>query len=161
MESSRVVVAVVAVVVATTAVSGPLVAGVSLASDSQPQIGNDGTLTVDSVSLPSAATIERASYGAANYYLLVPPATVEIGSISGTPTLVYGFEIGALNHTRSTSHFLDEQSGPAYEATMPNGVLDSHRIDQQQYDATASIAVREGDDLRTVASRNVTVEVVE
>jgi len=152
---------VVAVIVVTAIVSGPLVSGISVASESDVELGADGSLTIASVTFPETATIEAASYGAANAYLKVPAATVEFGSITGNPTLVYTLRIEALGLQRTTSHFLDSTYGPTFEATMATGTLDESALDQSQYEGTLSLSVRNGTGQRTAAQRNITVEVVE
>lgn len=162
MNRKRVMISLVVTVIVATAVAfGPLIAGVSLADGSESDVafGAGGSLTLVSVQFPETATIDSADYGAANAYLRVPPATVEFGSLTGNPTLVYMLRIEGLGLQRSTSHFLDSSYGPTYEATMSTGTIDKSDIDQQSYDATLSLNVRNGSGLRTAAQRNITIEV--
>lgn len=152
---------VVVVIVVTAVVFGPLVSGISLASDDGPVVAGEGTLTIASASFPSTATIEPADYGAANYYLTVPPTTVEFGSIDGNTALVYTIEIEGLGLQRSTAHYLDSSYGPTFEATMSSGTLTDSEFDRSQYPATLSLAARNASDYRVLEERNVTVEVTE
>jgi len=162
MNRSRAVVSgVVTVIVVTAVVFGPLVPGLSLASEPDAGIGGEGSLTVASATFPETATIEPADYGAANAYLTVPSTSVEFGSLTGTPTLVYRLRIEALGLQRSTSHFLDSSDGPTFEATMATGTLEESALERPQYDGTLSLAVRNGSGQRTAVHRNITVEVVE
>jgi len=162
MHYRRAVVPGVVAVVAVTAVAfGPLVAGVSLASESRPTFSQQGSLAIDSASLPAEATIEPADYGAANYYLTVSPATVEFASVEGSPTLVYMLEIEALGLQRGTSHFLDSAVESPFEATIDTGTLTDRSFDRRQYDGRLSLSVRNSSGQHTLAARNVTVRVVE
>ena len=162
MNYRRAVVPGVVVVVAATAVAfGPLVAGVSLATEPQPALNDDGSLTIDSATLPDEATIEPASYGAANYYLTVPSSSVTFGSVTGQPTLVYTLRIRALGLQRSTTHFLDSSVGPQFEATMTTGTLNDDEFARERFDGELSLAVRNSSGQRTLVQRNVTVRVVE
>lgn len=152
---------VVAVVAVTAVVFGPLVAGVSLASESETSLSQSGSIRLDSASFPSEATLEPADYGAANYYLVVPSATVEFAAVEGSPTLVYRLEIDAFGFQRSTNHFLDSSVESPFEATMPTTTLTDETFERSEYDARLSLAARNGTGQRTLASRNITVRVVE
>ncbi|MDS0281552.1 hypothetical protein [Haloarcula onubensis] len=157
-----VVPAVVGVVVLTAVAFGPLVSGLSLASETGPDISNGGSLSIDSVEFPHDGTIEPASYGAANAYLTVPPATVRFASIRGNPMLVYKLRVTELGYSVSTTHFLDAADhGPTYEATIDPMTVDDSQFQRRQYAAELSVVVRDSDGRRVAASRNVTVRVVE
>jgi hypothetical protein len=151
----------VAVVAVTAFVFGPLVAGVSLASESPATLSQEGSIQGASASFPAEATIEPADYGAASYYLVVPSATAEFAAVEGTPTLAYTLEIRALGLQRTTTHFLDSSVGSPFEATMSTATLSDQSFERDQYDARLSLAVRNASDQRTLAARNVTVRVVE
>jgi hypothetical protein len=162
MDSRRVVLSgVIAVIVVTAVVFGPLVSGISLADEDEVDFGADGSLTIASAQFPETATIEPAEYGAANAYLTVPATTVEFESLTGAPTLVYTLRIEALGLQRSTSHFLDDSYGPTFEATMASTTLEENTLDQSEYEATLSLNVRNGSGIRTAAEQNITVEVSE
>lgn len=160
MKRRRAVVSGVVAVIAVTAVAfGPLVAGISLASESPVELGASGSLTIASAEFPEKATIEPAGYGAANAYLTVPSTTVEFASLTGNPTLQYTLRIEALGLQRSTSHFLDESHGPTFEATMSTGTLEEGVLNKSQYTGTLSLDVRDDSGPRTVAQQNITIEV--
>jgi len=128
-----VILAVCGVVVLTAVAFGPLVSGLSLegASDSQSESTDRGSLTVESVSFPSTASIEPTSYGAANHYVSAPPTTVRIGSISGSPLLSYQLRIESLGVQLSTVHFLDETTNLTYEATIDPATMDLELADEE------------------------------
>jgi len=157
-----VVPAVVGVIVLMAVAFGPLVDGLSLASEPAPAISNEGTLTIASVEFPTNVTIGAASYGAANAYLNVPPATVRFESITRTPTLLYNIRIPELGKSVSTAHFLDaDQHGPTFDATIEPSSVDESKVQQRQYAAELSLIVRDSDGRRVAARQNVTVQVVE
>ena len=150
----------VAVVAVTAIVFWPLVAGVSLAEEPNPVFSQEGDIRLDAATFPAEATIEPADYGAANYYLVVPPADVEF-TVEGTPTLVYTLEIEAFGLQRSTTHFLDSSVGSSFEATMATATLTDRSFNRSQSDARLSLAVRNTTGQRTLAQRNISVRVVE
>ena len=156
-----VVPAVVAIIAVTAVAFGPLVAGVSLADEREVTFGNEGTILFESAELPSMATIQQPSYGAANYYLTVPAATVTLGGVSGQPTLVYTVEIPALGYQRSSTYLLDTATGPRFEATMSAGTLTDQSFDRTEYNGTLSLGVRNASSQRTLTQQPITVRVVE
>jgi hypothetical protein len=161
MEQTRGVVAAVATIVVVTALfSGPLGPGISLTATSSVTYG-EGTVTVSSTSLPERATFEGGSYGSERYHLTVPATSIEFASLEGGPILAYRIEIDALNYSRSTTHFLDESITSPYELTMQSDDFDADQIQQNAYDGTISVVVRDSAGERTVAERAITIEVVE
>lgn len=157
-----VVPAVVGLVILTAVAFGPLVSGLSLASEPPPAITNEGTLTIESVDFPTNVTVRPASYGAANAYVNVPPASVAFSSISGQPTLLYRLQIPAVNYSFSTSHFLNaDEHGPTYEATLKPMSVDKERFEKQRYPGVLTVAVHDTDGRHVAASQNITVQVIE
>jgi len=157
-----VVPAVVGIVVLTAVAFGPLVSGLSLASEPAPAIASEGTLAIESVEFPDNATISEASYGAANAYLSVPPAAVRFESITGNPTLIYKLRINETGQSVSTTHFLRaDEHGPTYDATIDPVSVDESQYPNAQYTGELSIIVRDSDGRRVAASQNISVEVVE
>ncbi len=150
---------VVAVVLATTLVSGPLVGAVDLTSASEPSPFGGGSVTVDDVSLPGEATLAPARFGAAGYYLRVPPATIRLGSVSGTPRLSYRIEISGLAYSRSSVYVPD--SAGDYSLSIDRARFDDGEVSAESYDATISVLYRANQSQREIASRPITVEVVE
>ncbi|MBV0900949.1 hypothetical protein [Haloarcula salina] len=162
MDVTRGVVAVVTlIIVGVTLLSGPLVPGVTLASEPEPLTLETGTVTVGDARLPANATLEKGAYGAASYYLDVPPATVQLSSLDGNPTLVYRFAIDELGYTRTTNHFLNDDTAETYELTLASDTFEADEIDRERYDGTVSVSKRDGEGHAEVASRNVTVRVIE
>ena len=155
-----VVASVVGVILLTALLSGPLVPGVDLTNE-PPEISEQGTATVTTVALPERATIERASFGAKNYHLTLPPATVEVSAIEGSATLSYRLEIPALNYTRTTTHFLSERIGARYELTMQSDTLSLERVTADRYDGTVSVVKRDASGESMLDRRQIAIEVRE
>ena len=98
MDRERAAIVAVCILIAATAVAfGPLVTAFSLAEPAASDAGDEsqdrGSLAVESVSFPETATIDAAAYGAANHYVTVPAATVQIRSLTGASLLVYQLRI--------------------------------------------------------------------
>lgn len=149
------------VIVGVTLLSGPLAPGVTLASEPEPLTLETGSITVTDAQLPANASLEKGAYGASNYYLDVPPATVRLSSIDGNPTLVYRFTIDELGYTRTTNHFLTADTDETYELTLASDTFEADEIDRERYDGVVSVSKRDDDGHAEIATRNVTVTVVE
>lgn len=162
MAYGREVVAGVAVVIVLTAfLSGPLVPGIDLTNEPRSITYGEGNATITTVSLPERATIERASYGAKNYHLTLPPASVELAAIRGGPTLTYRLEIPALNYTRTTTHFIDDRVGSRYELTMQADTFSITEITAPRYEGTVSVVKRDSSGETVVEAQSITIEVRE
>lgn len=158
MDAERSAVAGVGIVILLTAVAfGPLVAGISLSEPPTSQVGEEqGDVQIESVTFPMEATIESASYGAANYHVTVPAASVRIQSLSGSPILAYELTIASLGVQLSTAHFLDDGTSSPYELTMEPATLDRESLDEE-YTGEAAVVAIDSSGRRTVANQTVTV----
>lgn len=162
MDRTRsVVVAVTTVIVGITLLSGPLVPGVTLASEPEPVAVETGTVTVSEVELPDEAALEGGSYGAANYYLRAPPVTVQFATLEGRPSLVYTLSIDELGYTRTTNHFLDDSTGETYELTLASDTFKNAEIQQERYTGTVTVSKRDSAGHGVVTTQNITIAVVE
>ncbi|KAA9398759.1 hypothetical protein Har1130_11135 [Haloarcula sp. CBA1130] len=162
MERMRAVItSVIAIILGVTLLSGPLVPGVTLATEPEPVALETGNVTVSEVEMPEKVTLEKGSYGAANYYLDSPPAHVHFSNLTGRPTLVYELTIEELGYARTTNHFLDESTGNAYELTLASDTFTDGEIKRDQYNGTVTISKRDSSGHGVVATRNVTISVVE
>ncbi|NHX39088.1 MULTISPECIES: hypothetical protein [Haloarcula] len=162
MERTRAVVtSVTAIILGVTLLSGPLVPGVTLASEPESVALESGNVTVSTVEMPDEVTIEKGSYGAASYYLNVPPVRIQFANLTGRPTLVYKLTIEELGYTRTTNHFLDDSTGDTYDLTLASDTFTDGEIERKQYNGTMTVSKRDGAGHGVVATRNVTVAVVE
>ena len=156
-----VVLGVAGVVLLTALVSGPLVPGVTLTAETDQTAYGVGNATVTDVELPRTATIERASYGAENYHLTVPPATVRFANIAGQPTLSYRLTVEVLDYVRTTTTFLDESNVPSYRLSMRSDTFSLDEISKTEYDARVSVVKRDSAGEAIVGARNITIRVEE
>ncbi|MFC7027685.1 hypothetical protein ACFQJ5_09000 [Halomicroarcula sp. GCM10025324] len=102
---------------------------------------------------------ERASFGAENYHLTVPPTTLRLTRLDGRPTLSYRLTIEALDYTRTTTHFLGPSTGERYRLTMRSDTFSLEAINQSSYDGQLSVVKRDSAGESVAAARNVTIEV--
>ena len=158
MDAERSTIAGVGIVILLTAVAfGPLVAGISLSEPPKSQLGEEqGDVRIESVTFPAEATIEPASYGAANYQATIPAAVVQIQTLSGTPILAYELTIAPLGVKLSTAHFLDEGTPSPYELTMEPATLNNEPLDEE-YTGEAAVIAIDSSGRRIVANQTVTV----
>ncbi|WP_372480586.1 hypothetical protein ACAH01_06245 [Halomicrobium sp. HM KBTZ05] len=162
MDVDRAVVwGVVGLVAVTTLVSGPLVGAVDLTSDAETPAYGSGSVTVESASLPERATLTAGRFGAGEYTLRVPDATVAITAVEGRPLLVYRLEIDERGYTRSTTHFLSTESVGSYAASMSDDTFPPDTVNRTSYEGRLQVVVRANDTSRVVAERSTTVEVIE
>ncbi|MDT3434519.1 hypothetical protein [Haloarcula sp. 1CSR25-25] len=162
MERTRAVsTSAIAIILGVTLLSGPLVPGVTLASEPEPVALQTGNVTVSVIEMPERVTLEAGSYGAASYYLDAPPARVHFTNLRGQPTLVYELTIEDLGYTRTTNHFLDESTGDTYDLTLASDTFTDEEIERARYNGTVTVSKRDGAGHGVVATRNVTISVVE
>jgi len=162
MERTRAVItSVTAIILGVTLLSGPLIHGVTLASEPEPVALETGNVTVSAVEMPEEVTLEKGSYGAASYYLNAPPVRIQFSNRTGRPTLVYELTIDELSYTRTTNHFLDDSTGDTYELTLASDTFTDGEIERERYNGTVTVSKRDGSGHGVVATRNVTISVVE
>ncbi|AAV48192.1 unknown [Haloarcula marismortui ATCC 43049] len=162
MERARAVItSVIAIILGVTLLSGPLVPSVTLASEPESVALESGNVTVSTVEMPEEVTIEKGSYGAASYYLDAPPVRIHFANLTGRPTLVYKLTIEELGYTRTTNHFLDDSAGDTYALTLASDTFTDEEIEREQYNGTVTVSKRDEAGHGVVATRNITISVVE
>ncbi|PSQ03365.1 hypothetical protein BRC92_07055 [Halobacteriales archaeon QS_4_69_31] len=160
MDASRLVVyASVALMVALTVLSGPVVGAVDLTTPVVHGAVGEGNVTVESVEAPATARIDRGLQSE-SYYLKVPDTRVRASSITGKPVVSYRIEIPGLNYTRSTAHFLDSDDAGVVAFSIAEDTLGSDRVDAERYGGRIRLVVR-GTTEWVVYEGTVTVEVTE
>ena len=157
------VVGVVAVVVVTAVVSGPLVSAVDLTGTGSFDTATAGTGSVDvgEVTLPESGEISAGRFGTNATYLRVPAASVEIQRVIGQPILTYRLSVPELGYTRESVSFVTERNEGQFSLTLGEASLDSADVSRESYTGDLSINVRSDTGSRTVANGTVTIEVVE
>jgi hypothetical protein len=161
MERERATVwGVVSLVVVTTLVSGPLVGAVDLTTEPEMDFGT-GSMTVDSVTLPDRATLSVGRFGAGEYTLRVPDASVEISAVDGRPLLVYRLSIRERGYTRSTVHFVSQKNVGPYSLSLSDDRFDRAEITNDSYQGRLEVIARANERSRVITAQQITVEVVE
>lgn len=153
----------VAIVVATTLLSGPAIFGVDLTATETfdgSDLG-DGRVTVGAVDLPDTVVVERGDFGAGTYYLRVPSATVELREIVGRPIVSYQVSVEELSFTRSNVPVLSPSDEGSYELTIEEAPFGENEVRNESYAGELSVTTRYDDTEHAVATRNLTIEVVE
>lgn len=162
MDLDRLVVGtVVLTILVASVLSGPLVAGVDFTptpddAGPAPQTGN---ATVEVVSVPETASLEKGAFKSdAPYTLLVPDATVRLSDVTGGPLLVYKIRIPELGYSRGTTHFLDSSMHGQRSIGVDQTTL-QEEFSQDQYRGEILLLLRGDGAERTIYHGNVTVEV--
>jgi hypothetical protein len=162
MERSRVAVyATVAVIVAVTVASGPLVGAVTVPEGgvSGPAPGT-GNATVSVVSMPDRVTLEPGAYDTDVYYLEVPDAVVDVSAVTGKPVLTYSLSVPELK-SRSSVFFLQPGEQGRTELSMDRLSFDPAAVDREQYTGELRLVLRGSGGKLTLYSEPVVVEVAE
>ncbi|WP_276247911.1 hypothetical protein [Haladaptatus sp. YSMS36] len=165
MEPERVVAsATVLVLLVVTVLSGPLVGAIDLTpapKESTPEapIGSGAVdVTVHSIPTDGVALV-RGQYGAESFYLRVPDAQIQVGSVTGQPMVVYKVRIPELGYTHGTTLFLSPEDTGNKSIALQQKALAPGRVTADEYDAELIVLVRAGGEERELARQPVTVEV--
>jgi len=144
------------VILAVLVVCGPLT-GIDATSERTSEFG-EGTATVNSVSVPAGELrVTPGRFGTQVAYLRVPPATVDIASVSERPRLVYLVEVPSLDVSLVTTAVVTESK--SYRLEPSDRGLSRNRLRSGPYRARLRIRVQSFEMDRVVYDRNVTVEV--
>jgi hypothetical protein len=152
----------VAVVLAVTLVSGPLVGAVDLTEarddDTSGELGF-GSVEATIVSLPDDPRLVKGQYGSGAYYLRVGPATVDVSNVEGRPMLVYKLRIPELGYARGTTTFLDGGMSGSQRFSIDEAAVSPEKVTREAYDGELVVLVRSGNESRVIERRPVTVTV--
>jgi len=158
--------AVVGVIAATVLASGPLVP-VDLTTVDEPCEGGalaaDGSATVERATVADSATLRKSDFGAAVYRLAVPDARVTTADVDGCVRFTYEISVAELGVTSFSVATVAADSADDTRVPIPEASFGPDRITEDRYDAEVRLVYHGTEDgssvERTVASRNVTVEV--
>jgi len=140
---------------------GPVVPGLALSSSSQEYEPASGTVDVSVSELPETLTLERNGFGSGTYQLQSSAVATNVSAVSGNTLVVYDVRIPGLKYNKETYRILS----PGFEGTLTiratSDTVQPGNVDEESYAATVTVLVRSDVGSRVVATRNVTVEVVE
>jgi hypothetical protein len=156
---------VVAVVLVTSLLSGPLVAGMDLSP--APEIGDSfgpgqGSMNVTVHSVPDEARLVEDDFGAGAYSLKMEPADVTLANIRGQPILVYKLRVYDLVFVSSRNTFVNESDEGRMSVPFADDTVQRERVNESvdEYPAEIVIGVLANDEERVVHRTNVTIEVM-
>jgi len=157
---------VVGAITATMIVSGPLVP-LDLTTYDDPcqngEFSTQGSATFGSVSIPDSATISESEFGADVYRLNVPDANVRTTDVQGCVRLTYEIRVETLNVSSFSVATVHDGSPETISLSLPQMSYSPDRVTADSYEAELRLVYHgEADGTpveRTLASRNVTVEV--
>ena len=123
-----------------------------------------GLATVTVTDLPDSAVIERSRFGAKAWRLTVDPAQVDVGPVSGRPTVTYklrvdGEDLGLAVASTAILSRCHETTRIAIDESQ----FSPRSLDHDTYNGTIKVTyrgTRGGDDVEErLATKNVTVQV--
>lgn len=160
MNASRLAVySTVAVIFAVTVASGPLVGAIDVTDRGYDSSGlGQGNVTVRAVEAPTTGQLD-SEFGAEEFYLKIPDATIRVENVTGKPIVSYRISIPGLGHTQAATHFLGESDAGAIQLSLAQQSFQPDAVTEDEYDGELSVLVRRNDQKRTVYSDSITVEV--
>jgi hypothetical protein len=147
--------ATVAIVLAGTLLTGPLLGVVPLGDPPAESDIGDGTATVESASLAGPVTLSDGRFGTGVRYVRTPAATVDVTSTTGRSRLVYRIVVPELDVEESVTASLD--SPGQYRLSMRD-VAVSPDAGAGPFAGRVTVTVQSFAGEQTVYDRNVTVE---
>lgn len=150
----------VAVVLAGTLLSGPVLGVFTLDGPVGTDQLGDGTATVSSVSVDAdRLVISDGRFGTGMAYLRVPDAVVDVERATGNSRLIYRLEVPALEiDTDSTAALASGRSG-THRLRIDDPAFEHEDVTAERYTATVAVRVQSFAVDETLYRENVTVEV--
>lgn len=160
MDTTRAAVwATVGVILVTVAVSGLLPNFPPPPDQRYCDASGNATVTVEDTAADELAIVPTDA-NQERYELTGPPIRATATDVRGCPVLVYRVGISDLGFTSVRRTFLSPEGPPSVSMSVVGGTFDGERITNGSYPATVELQL-EGNETRTVYSRNVTVPVSE
>lgn len=152
----------VALIVAVTVLSGPLVGVVDLTYERGTGLTDEagsGSVDVAVQSLPDRGTISEGRYGSQKFYLRVPDAVVTLSNVTGQPLVKYDLDIPGLGLSTGTTAFVTDAAAGRKTLSISQQTFEPDELSQDRYDATVSVLVRADGNATVVAERSIVIEV--
>lgn len=151
----------VLLVVVAAFVVGPVVPDIALSSPAQEYEPGSGNVSVSVSDLPEELTLERNEFGSGTYQLESSVVQTNVSDVSGNPLVVYDIRIPELGYNKETYRILSPDVDGALTIRASSDTVQPSKVDGTSFVATVTVLVRSDGGSREVATRNVTVEVVE
>lgn len=151
--------ATVAVVIAVTVASGPLVGAVDLAHRTGPTVPpGRGTAAVHLVDAPRTATLEAGDFGSGTYHLVGSPARVRVGDVRGDPVLEYVVRVPGIGLTDVHEYHPRETPHRTVDLRYRPVEVSPRLVGNDTYAGTLEVRLQ-ADDYRLLYEGDLTVEV--
>jgi hypothetical protein len=139
-------------------VSSPVLGLVDLTPSSRtPDTVGDGTATLTVSSVPTdRVRMTPGRFGTGVVYLRIPPATVDVASVTGQPRLVYVARVPELGFERVATTQLDADTRES-TVRMDARAFANDRIDRETYRVELVLRVQSFETNDVIYRRNATV----
>ena len=149
--------AVVGLVLFVLVLSSPVLGAVDLTPETRDRLG-DGTAEATLASTPAEdLRINRGRFGTGVFYLRIPPAVVDVESVTGRPRVVYRVAVPGLGFERTATARVTESG--RVRVPMDARAFTLAAVDNETYRAAVSVRVQSFETDRVVARRTATVPV--
>ena len=147
--------------------AGPVIGILGQQSDSTCNVdapAGTGNASVSVTGLPDSALLERSRFGAEVWRLSVDPARVDVGPVSGRPTVAYKLRVEGedVYYTASSTTILSRCYDTS-QIVIEDSQLSRRTLEQDSYNGTFEVTYRGsrgGDDVeKRLAVENITVRV--
>jgi hypothetical protein len=150
-----------------TVIAGPVFGIPTASSDSscnvETPIGT-GQASVSVTDLPDSAVLERSRFGAKAWHLDVDPARVDVGPVSGRPTVTYKLRVEGRDLAMATaSTAILNRCNDTSRLVIDEHEFSPRTLEQDSYTGTIKVTYRgsRGDEdvEERLATKNITVRV--
>ncbi|MFB6179353.1 MAG: hypothetical protein ABEI77_06475 [Halorientalis sp.] len=119
-------------------------------------------MTVESVSLPSTATLRKGKFGSGSYYLEIPVGRLELANKTGRPVISYEIEVqmGNISYNQESAYFVGPETGREINLSLDSDAFQPEEIHEDTYTGQLVVTQRANGTNRVLAKQNLTVEVV-
>ena len=149
--------AVVGLVLFVLVLSSPVLGAVDLTPETRDRLG-DGTAEATLASEPATdLRIDRGRFGTGVFYLRIPPAVVDVESVTGRPRVVYRVAVPGLDFERTATTRVTEPG--RVRVPVDARALPLAAVANDTYRAEVTVRIQSFETDRVVARRTATVSV--
>lgn len=147
-------------IVALALATGPLLGLLSVPAGglSGGETPGSGTANVTVLSAPDRATLSAGTYGDV-YYLTVPPTTVSVSNVSGSPYLTVSAEVEEVWISRTSVYRLRPGERSDRALSMGRATFDDVTVDNETIPGRLSVSLHDGDGITVIYDEPLDVEV--
>jgi len=154
-------------IVTTAVAAGPVFGIPSAPTEAECSVDSPigtGQASVSVTNLPDTATLERSRFGAAAWRLHVNSAHLDVGPVSGRPTVTYKLRVeGQDLGLAAAATAILSRCHDTNEVVIEESQYSPRSLEQDSYEGTIEVTyrgVRGGEDVeQQLATKNITVQV--